>query len=267
VAQAKEETLKLLGFSPIQARVYLTLIRSGRSSARTLSKNANVARPDIYRIMIDFQKLGIAQKTITTPIMFEATPIEQALTTLIDHKVKETKDIKIKTKNLIQELKQKKYYNLFPEVESDLSLIPATKIALQKRKELIQNAQFDIDIISSWQHYKFLLKFNFNELTKKAVQRGVKFRVIIETPEKMKFPLEHQEALQILMENSSVLRYMPTSPSAILSIYDNKEVLLSMLPNAGPHNSPLLWSNNNSIVSMAKIYFENLWETAAEEPA
>lgn len=76
MAQKKEETLKLLGFSPIQARVYLTLIRSGRSSAKALSKYANVARPDIYRIMIDFQKLGIAQKTITTPIMFEATPIE-----------------------------------------------------------------------------------------------------------------------------------------------------------------------------------------------
>ena len=187
---------------------------------------------------------------------------------MIEHKVEETKEAQKKTKNLIQELKQKQYCNnTFPEIEPNLFLIPATKTALQKRKVLIQNAQFNIDIISSWQHYKFLLKANFNELTKKAIERGVKFRVIIETPEKIKLPLEHKEALQILMENSSALRYVPTNPSAIISIYDNREALILMFPKDSPYDSPLLWSNNDSIVSIASSYFENLWKTATEEPS
>ena len=98
MAQEQEETLKRLGLSGIQARVYLTLIRSGRSSAKTLSKQSNVARPDIYRIMTHFQQLGIAQKSITTPVMFEATPIEHALSGLVENKVEEIKKVRKKTR-------------------------------------------------------------------------------------------------------------------------------------------------------------------------
>ncbi len=123
-----EQTLKLLGFSSMQARVYLTLIQAGRANANTLSKISNVARPDIYRVMEHFLKLGIAQKTITTPLMFEATPIEEALKIFVNKKIHETRTILKETNSLIQELKQKqpKSSSSF-EFEEDLFLIPATK--------------------------------------------------------------------------------------------------------------------------------------------
>ncbi len=266
LAEHEEETLKLLGLSHIQAKVYLGLIRSGASSAKTLSKCTDVARPDIYRIMTNFQKLGIAQRTITNPVMFEATPIEQALNILIDYRIKETKNLQKKTQNLIQQLKPIQMQNPknYPQSEPDLFLMPATRLAIQKRKELIQNAHYSIDIINTWKRYKFFLEFN--GLTKKMVKKGIKFRILVEMPEKMKLLPEHQEALKILKENSSSLRYIHTTPSAVVSIYDGKEVLLSMSENAGPHDSPLLWSNNNSIVSMANSYFEKLWKTSTEEP-
>ncbi len=267
VAQEKEQTLKLLGFSPIQARVYLTLVKSGRLSAKTLAKYSNVARPDIYRIMNNFQKLGIAQKIITNPVMFEATPIKHSLSTLMEHKVKEVKQTQKKTKILIMELQQKQYLNTnFPETQNNLFLIPATKAALEKRKELIQKAQFKIDVISSWQHYKYLLNSNFNEQTKIAIKRNVKYRIILETPKKARLPCEHHEALKILEKNNSTLRYTLAEPSAIMSLYDNREMLLMMSPNEGPFVSPVLWSNNDSIVSIGNSYFDSLWKTAYIQP-
>jgi len=48
MVQEKEETLKLLGLSPTQAHVYLTLIKSGKTSAKNLAKQSEVACPDIY---------------------------------------------------------------------------------------------------------------------------------------------------------------------------------------------------------------------------
>ena len=267
MAQEQEETLKRLGLSAIQAQVYLTLIRSGRSSAKTLSKHSNVARPDIYRIMAHFQQLGIAQKVITTPVMFEATPIEHALSGLVDNKVEEIRKVRKKTRNLIQELKHKQNHSTVGKVEPNLFLIPATKIALYKRKELIENAKSSINVISSWKHYKFLLNSNFNELTQKAIDRGVKFRLIIETPKKLKLPIEHHEALRILENNGSSLKFAEINPLNIISIYDNKEVLILMSEQVDSYDPPLLWSNNASIVSLANNYFENLWGNAKEESA
>lgn len=267
MAEEKEETLKGLGLSGIQARVYLTLIRSGRSSAKTLSKQSNVARPDIYRIMTHLQRLGIAQKIITTPVMFEATQIEQALSGLVENKVEEIEKVRKKTQSLIQELKHKQNHKKFGEDEPNLFLIPATKMALHKRKELIENSKSSINVISSWKHYKVLLNSNFNELTRKAIDKGVKFRLIIEKPKKLKLPTEHHEALRILENNGSSLKFVEINPLNIISIYDNKEVLILMSEQVDSYDAPLLWSNNSSIVSMANSYFENLWGNAKEETA
>ncbi len=268
MTQEKEETLHQLGLSPIQARVYLTLVRSGRLNAKTLAKYSNVARPDIYRIMNNFMNLGIVHKVISNPVMFEITPIEHALPMLMEHKVEEIKQTQKKTKSLIKELQQRKNLknNNVPESDPDLFLIPATKASLQKRNDLSLKAQVSIEIISTWQHYKVLLKSGLTDYMKSAIKRNVKYRIIIETPKQAKWPLEHQEALKILGKNGSGLRYISTEPSAVLSIYDKHEVLLMMSPTAGPPSSPFLWSNYNSIVSISSNYFENLWRISTIKP-
>lgn len=104
---SNEETLQCLGLSNIQARIYITLVQHGRVSANTLSKQSNVARSEIYRIMAHFQKIGIVQKLIANPVMFEATPIEQALPALLDNKAMELNKVKKQTQDLIRTLIQK----------------------------------------------------------------------------------------------------------------------------------------------------------------
>jgi sugar-specific transcriptional regulator TrmB len=209
--------------------------------------------------MANLQTIGIAQRAITSPLMFEATPIEQALNSLVECKQDETENLKKMTKSLIRTLEKTqtaKIGQLQPEPE--MYLIPATKLAVEKRKEIILNAEHSIDIINSWKRYKFFL--GFNELTRKMVNQGVKFRFIVEVPTKMRTHREQQEALEILKENGSELKYIKHVPSAIISIYDNRETLIAMSQNAGPYDTPVLWSNNKSIVAMAKSYFENLWQ-------
>ncbi len=259
-----EETLRLLGFSPIEARVYLTLIKFGSLDAKTLAKHSNVSSTDVKSILADFQKLKIIKKTLTNPEIFEAIPLKKSISLLTEQKAKQAPE---KTEKWIHKVEQSHSFNTkFPEAESSIFLIPATEIALQKRKELIQKAQVSIDVISSWQHYKFLLKSNFNTHTKKAVDRNVKYRLIVETPKNVKLPPEHQEALKILDHNGSEFKYIPAGSSALMSLYDDREVLLLTSPDMGPSGSPMLWSSNDSIILMGKIYFENLWKKASEQP-
>jgi hypothetical protein len=55
-------------------------------------------------------------------------------------------------------------------------------------------------------------------------------------------------------------------PNTILSIYDNKEILIVLNPEKDLSESPALWSSNSSIVAAMQDYFDILWITAMEKP-
>ena len=141
MVQEKEKTLELLGLSPTQAHVYLTLIKLGRPSAKTLAKHSGVACPDIYRIMDIFEKNGLIQKVVAYPKKFEATQIEQALPIMINRKREEIEELERRIKELIKEVKIEKNTNEISARDSDLILFPGTKILIQKRREMLRNTR------------------------------------------------------------------------------------------------------------------------------
>lgn len=100
--EEKEQVLELLGLSPTQAHVYLTLIKSGKTNAKILAKQSGVACPDIYRIMIIFEKMGLIQKIIEYPKKYEAIKIEKAIPRLINRKKEEIKEERKKFGNLLR---------------------------------------------------------------------------------------------------------------------------------------------------------------------
>jgi sugar-specific transcriptional regulator TrmB len=104
------EKLAEFGFTVNQAKVYLSIIQSGKTNIGQISKNTFLHRQDIYKLLPKLEKRGLITRTIDKPLMVEALPIKQALERLIA-KEKETSDQKIvsleKTlKQLIQEVKQ-----------------------------------------------------------------------------------------------------------------------------------------------------------------
>lgn len=256
--QEREEVLELLGLSPTQAHVYLTLVRSGRSSAKTLASHSGVACPDIYRIMNIFEKMGLIQKSIEHPKKYEAIKIEQALPILVNRKREETRELRKKIKEFIREMKQEQNNDEAFVTDSDLLLLPATKIIIQKRREKIRNTKSSIDSIISWRGHKSNANLNLNMLTKKAIEKGVKFRFIIENPKNANLWSENP-VLKLINKNGSEIRYTTTNPSALVTIYDKKEALIYTSNKAGLYDTPLLWTNNSSIIAIVTGYFEYLW--------
>jgi sugar-specific transcriptional regulator TrmB len=256
VFEEKEQVLELLGLSPTQAHVYLTLIKSRKTSAKTLAKQTGVACPDIYRIMNIFEKMGLIQKIIEYPKKYEAIKIEKAIPSLINRKKEEIKEERKKILEFIKEMKSEQNNFTDPEIDSDLVLLPATKGIIEKRKAGIRNAEYSIDSVISWKCHKSLLKANFKGVIKKAITKGVKFRIIIENPKKANL-LENQ-VLKLINKNVAI-RYTTTSPPALITIYDKKEAEIYTSNKAGLCDASLLWSNNSSVVSVASGYFEYIW--------
>jgi hypothetical protein len=52
----------------------------------------------------------------------------------------------------------------------------------------------------------------------------------------------------------------------MLAIFDEKEAIVLEEDIIGANNSPALWTNNQSMLTMAKNYFNNLWRKSTQKP-
>jgi len=60
-------------------------------TTRNIAKNSDITRPDVYRVLVDLEKLRLIEKTISTPTEYKAVPIEIALDILLGRKQQENK--------------------------------------------------------------------------------------------------------------------------------------------------------------------------------
>ena len=142
-------------------------------------------------------------------------------------------------------------------------LIPASKIFLKKKAELIENANESIDVIKNCEGYKYVLSQLFDDVMR-AIQRGVKIRVVFQYSNKIKFLPEHKALLSLFKANGSSLRYIKDQPLAVISIFDRKKVLMPLSSDGYPCQSPVLLSNNASLVNMAEAFFDSIWKKAKD---
>jgi len=256
------QTLTRLGLTSCQARVYLALAHSGMSTAKTISKVSKVTREDVYRILPQLQKLGLVEKAITAPTMFKVIPIQDGLSILMERKIEETDELQKKTKELLQKFKENNAKTTLQEEEPQLTLIPEKEAILLRTRDLIENAQTSIDVVTSWKRFPHGMRV-YAEALKKALKRGVKIRIVIEQPEDENSLLK---TIQAFNENLSFnVRYIPTNPTSVVMVYDEKEVFIVTSPTALILESPALWSNSLSLVRLAQNYFDIVWATSVRD--
>jgi sugar-specific transcriptional regulator TrmB len=256
------EALTCLGLTVLQAKVYLALTSSGKATIKTISKTANVARQDIYRLVAELQELGIVEKIIAAPNEFRAIPLRDGTNILLKRKQKENSDAHKKALKLIQRHKDENT-NAQPEEEKpQFIMIPEKKALTLRLKEPIETAQESIDSTCSWKKFPNELGI-LAEAVEKALRRGVKIRFVIEKP-------EHTNSLpktaQVFMKNPYFkLRTIPYPPTGILCIIDKKEVLLATSTAGSTVGSPALWTSNPSLLAIVQEYFEQMWLTSKTE--
>jgi predicted transcriptional regulator len=149
-----------------------------------------------------------------------------------------------------------------PRQESQFILTPRKKAGIRRRKEAIANAQKSIDVVNSWKRFRSSA-FTYNEEIAKTLQKGVKIRVITEKTQNKKAFSEMVGKFKKTLNFET--RFIAIPPTAVLSVYDKKEVLMKILPTAGLAESDTLWSSNSSLLAIAQDYFENLWLTAVKD--
>jgi sugar-specific transcriptional regulator TrmB len=254
------EFLTQIGFTITQAKLYLTLLKLDEADAGTLSKKANIPRPEVYRTLSELQKKGFVEKEITSPYRFKATPIEYGLQILMIQRMQQSKELQEKIKEHLRKI-QRCPTETQQEEAYKLSMVEGRERILQIIRLGHDNARQSVDILSTLKQWLQILDSCF-ENYEKALARKVKYRVVIEKPRcAISFP---EKVKALLAEPSFELRLSPTRLKTNAAVFDQKEAAFNFFPAKSLTESPIIWTNHPSFISMWQDHFKLIWKTARE---
>jgi len=256
------ETLCSFGLTTNQARVYLAICHLGIAPVGKVSKLARVRREDVYRIMPKLEEMGLIEKTLGTPAKIRATPLPEALSSLIKHE-KEMHDQKInelmaKKEELVKHFRTNNKLKLEDE-NSQFTLISEKAAILSKTSAILKTVQTEVAITGSRQKLIQTVSV-FADLLKKTIKRGVKIRMVTDLPEE-EDPLPRFIEEQLSPGASVRLKYAEVLPSHF-AIFDNREMLISTTTHEALAERPSLWTNNRQLIAPMQKAFEDLWHTS-----
>jgi sugar-specific transcriptional regulator TrmB len=251
-------TLSELGLSSLQAKVYLALAKSSSLKAQEISSVCEVARPDVYRVLFQLEKAGLVEKQIGATSTFRAIPIQLALQILLLQKTAKYRDIEKKTKAILKK-HQDNGQDTLQQQEYKFIVVTGKNRIIQFMRKEHDNAQRSVEILSTVQRWLQILE-ECLESYEKALERGVKYRIIVEKPLDRKSFESKVQSLQSRpdFELRLVRRPLDTNSAS----FDDREATFNVYPSKSLAESAILWTNQPSFLAMHRDHFEAVWKSA-----
>jgi len=258
----KDLIWKLLdfGLTVNQAKVYLSIVQSGATCVSRISESTRLHRQDIYKMLPKLEEMGLIMKTLGTPSIIEAIPVEKALNRLFSTEREETNErisrLEANLKELINALREKEAERTREE-EARFTLLSTDAEIINMADLLFENTRTEFDLVTNLELITRRMQ-HFRENLKKLSKRGVKIRIIVEnlnnedlvkrTLEKIK-PDKGDFAAKLIYKNRSIP----------YSIIDNKDIWIRRKKLAESGLPAILWTNGSNIVHFYKENFEKAW--------
>ncbi len=254
------ETLTRLGLTLNQARVYVSLVRSGPATAKEIAKNANITRQDIYRIMPSLQAQSMVEKIISSPIRYKAVAPKQAVSALLKRRTSELNDLQEKAEHLpifSDDFQEEPSF----EKQFEFTFVPEKEAIIKRIRDAIDGVQETLDIVTLPKRLP-QATLEFFDTRMKALKRGVKIRLL---SEELSTKAPSVDRVFAIEKKAGVrIRNLSNPPPAGVLIFDRKEVIIITSATATLPEAPALWSNNSCLVGVAQNYFEDLWKVSTQ---
>lgn len=250
------QVLTGLGLTIDQARVYLALVYLGSATAKQLSEESKIAKPDIYRIIPTLQKQGMVETLMSRPASFKAIPSNQSLHTLLKRKATEQNELRRKTEALLSSLEKNHVKIETNEASVDFAIISGKEVIIQKLKESLLKAQISLCVVTSKSRFSASIG-EFADAYRKALRKGVKIKIAAEQIVTQTKTLKIMQTLS--RDPHFEVKYFINPPPAIVTIFDAQEAYLTLSATTQLESTSTIWSNNLGFIALAQTYFENKW--------
>lgn len=253
------EFLIQAGFTATQAKLYLSLLKLGRTDAKKLSNYAKVPRQATYRTLSELQEKGICERIVAMPQEYEATPIQDGLSIILNEKANEYSRMLQKAKDFLLKVNIAKEKTA-GEDEFKISFVEGKETLLKRHRILHDNVQSSVCCCSALQRWAQITQDIFPNV-KNALDRGVKIRFVLEKP-KGKINLS-KEVKSILEHPNLQLKWTANQLKLNAAIFDRKEAFFCFYPSKSFSESPMMvWTNHPSLLISFLDHFENVWDNA-----
>jgi sugar-specific transcriptional regulator TrmB len=252
------QTLTGFGLTFLQAKVYLTLVRTGNSTVRKIAEKANIARQEVQRVAAELQSLGLVEKLLVNPTEFEPLPINDAVTFLLERRGKVSLELEQKANMLLKNFANNQVGSIDEEKMAQFVITSEKEAIIRKSKMVVDRTKESCDIINGlWKNVGYASSL-FKEQNIHALKRHVKIRIAAEK-------LPEQQSVGEIYKHSIAspyfkIKFIPFSVPASLGIYDKKELLVCTSPEKLIGDSPMLWTNNPALIAAVQTYFNKLWK-------
>jgi sugar-specific transcriptional regulator TrmB len=240
-----------LGLSERQARLYLALLKEGKARARPLAVVAHVPRQEVYNLLLELRRLGLARQNLTAPATYTAAPFTEAAKILFERRANELTLMSREAEKLSDQLSQT---HPFP-LSACFGAVFEGEGGRQYQKAIAE-AQESIEGMLSWMRFREVC-FHFEAELKAALKRGVHVRIAAEKPPNHQLP----KWLNTLENGAFELRTMPNPPVAVFAVFDGAKVAVAFNSAARLSRGPDLWSTHPGLAAVCRGYFDRHWAT------
>lgn len=252
--------LESFGFTVNQAKVYLSIVQSGKTRVGKISKGTQLHRQDIYKLLPKLEKMGLITKTIDKPFMIEAIPIDKALETLISKEREKSNDrishLENNLKEMINSIQKQ------PEIKEEVRFsLLTTDEAIRNRGRLsFKKLKREFLLVTNLEHIQ-TPTMHFRNSLQSIAQSKAKTRLIVVTK-------EDDDATKQAIEKIAPFAGQFTAKSINKTtcknyqIIDNKEIWIATQQKTETGHPCMLWTNDQNIIDVYKENFKKAWNQA-----
>lgn len=245
------QELSELGLSNYEAKVYLVLISKGPLTAFEISEASKIPYSKVYETINKLKFKNMVEVSFESRHKkFKAVNLANAVQRLIKKREEEIFKLKDKAKEISQ-LIEKQIFSRNSEGRIWLS---------QGNREFLERVSFMVDKANSYAYgitRKFSRIAELDEEIIRAARRGVKIKLLGTA----KFDKISLARAQWYIANNIQIRLLELEVQPRICLIDDKEVCIRI---DSENDSEFIWSDNQSLVNLAKTYFELLWEKAED---
>jgi len=265
------QTLKEIGLTEQEIRIYAFLVKRGPSKASEISRANGQTKLQIYRNLKNLQKKNIIECIFGHPAYFSAVPLNKMLKGFIKTKEEEVVETKVACKILLEQFRTTDLPtvvrpDMFAIIEDRTRIYSKAKQMLEESKqkvkctEIIAN-QFDAD--QTTEAYR-------SNAMKRVFNKKIDFKEIFYISN-WNYASAVRPIKYIFSKQNVELRHIELQVLAPLSfpricIRDDEEILVFISPKikgkTRGKDEKALWTNNQSIVYVYVNFWNSLWEKA-----
>ena len=253
MTEQQQENLKNIGFSDVEAAIYVALLELGRGSVSQIALRAKVNRTSGYHVLSSFVAKGLAIISGREPKQeFVAEP-PRRLTRFIQRELERQKGLAARTEALVPSLEAIYHHGDRPRVR----FFEGTK-GLQDVYEDTLTSHEPIRAFASIEDMHKALPDYFPKYYERRARKGIHIRGIVpDSPtarERMKHNKEEMREAMLVPEKQ--FRFSPE-----INIYDNKLMIASWREKLG-----IIIESQEIADAMKKVY-ELAWAEAERQDA